>query len=406
VSKATSGSISGGVDPAGTFASVSASGIDAANSTATPLGSGGVFTGVFTSIEDYAAIVISVLADQASATDGFKIQFSSDGSTVLREVLFTYNSTNVGRGYQLPAETKYVRVKYINGTVAQGSFQLQTKLSIAGLQVPEIALIASMSDETQAALVRSVTVGKNPNGTYVNLPATGVVDNNTTTTNLAGGAGFTGTFISTLGYSTVTILINASHDSAANGLVFQWSSDGVTIDRGVSFTYTASLGGIYFALPAEAEYFRVSYTNGATLTTTLHIETTFRVNPPTAVALPLTTRVKRSDTAALVRSDIVPLASARTSQETVGVVSAQLACSSAPLSSRKSISLKSDANNTNNNIIYISFASPATTGNGYGLSNGDSLDIEIADLDDAGSVIGMYAVATNAGQKLHVMEIA
>ena len=57
------------------------------NTTSTPLGIGGVFTGTWEDITNIAMIYVSMTADQASATDGLTIQFSPDQSTVISEDL-------------------------------------------------------------------------------------------------------------------------------------------------------------------------------------------------------------------------------------------------------------------------------------------------------------------------------
>jgi len=54
--------------------------VDDDNSTITPLGIDGVFTGVAVDVLAYASIDISVFADQPSAVGGLSVEFSTDGT--------------------------------------------------------------------------------------------------------------------------------------------------------------------------------------------------------------------------------------------------------------------------------------------------------------------------------------
>lgn len=99
---------------------------------------------------------------------------------------------------------------------------------------------------------------------------------NTTTTPLGSNATFTGGWQDCLNYQEVNISILSDKNSATNGLVFQWSADGVNIgDTDVFSYYTASGGTNYTPNPAF-RYFRVLYTNGAVAQTTFSLQTILR----------------------------------------------------------------------------------------------------------------------------------
>jgi hypothetical protein len=123
--------------------------------------------------------------------------------------------------------------------------------------------------------------------------------NNSTTTPLALDAVFTGTATDILGYSSVSVIIHASHSSATDGMTFQYSPDGTNWDKVFTFTFTGGNGGRVFQLPIHAQYFRIVYTNSGTnqthfrcQTLLLHVtpqQTTHRlsdsVNPDRSVAV-------------------------------------------------------------------------------------------------------------------------
>ena len=112
-----------------------------------------------------------------------------------------------------------------------------------------------------------------------NLPSE-VDANNSSTSTLTASSVFTGTGVDLLDHQAVAVNISASHDSAVDGMQFQFSSDGTNWDISYIFTYTAADGGRAFQFGIYAKYFRVMFTNGSTgqthfrCQTLLHHETT------------------------------------------------------------------------------------------------------------------------------------
>lgn len=99
---------------------------------------------------------------------------------------------------------------------------------------------------------------------------------NTTTTLLNANQAFTGTWQDCLNYQEVNVSIVASHDSATNGLVFQWSADGTTVGDTDTFSYYASSGGTNYTPNPAFRYVRMVYTNGATNQTSFSLQTILR----------------------------------------------------------------------------------------------------------------------------------
>lgn len=97
---------------------------------------------------------------------------------------------------------------------------------------------------------------------------------NSSTANLAGGAVFTGTGVDVSDYATITVSIYASHASASDGLVIQFSSDNSTWRNADLYTVPATTLRTFTFRP-QLQYFRLTYTNGGSTTTTLDIKTRF-----------------------------------------------------------------------------------------------------------------------------------
>jgi len=105
------------------------------------------------------------------------------------------------------------------------------------------------------------------------MSLTGVVStSNSTSSVLSGGAAFTGTGEDVTNYNEIRISVIASHASATDGLSIQQSSDNTNWDITDTYTIPATTGKT-FSVPRQAKYFRVVYTNGATLQTSFRLQT-------------------------------------------------------------------------------------------------------------------------------------
>ena len=95
---------------------------------------------------------------------------------------------------------------------------------------------------------------------------------NSSTTTLAANGVFTGTAQDTLGFGVITIQAFADVTSAIDGLLVEWSLDGTNWDDSDPFTVAAG-NGRFFTFGPQARFFRLRYTNGATLQTAFRLQT-------------------------------------------------------------------------------------------------------------------------------------
>ncbi len=128
---------------------------------------------------------------------------------------------------------------------------------------------------------------------------------NSTTSELAGDAVFTGAAVDLLSYSSVSVIIKASHDSATDGMTFEYSPDNNNWDKLFLFTFTAGNGGRVFQLPIHARYFRVVYTNGSTLQTSFRVQTLLLHATPSQTTHRLIDDVDPDRSGALVKAAII-----------------------------------------------------------------------------------------------------
>jgi len=141
------------------------------NTTVLPLGADGVFSGLFEDIKDVAFKSISVFADVASAVDGLKFQWSTDGvNPDFTEA--TSVQAGVGRGFALTPRARYFRMVYVNGPAAQTIFRLAVVYHSSGTGLITRPLSKNLTDDNFAQTVRAVLTGKRADGTYMSLQCT------------------------------------------------------------------------------------------------------------------------------------------------------------------------------------------------------------------------------------------
>ena len=99
------------------------------NSTNTALAGDAVFTGTGISVEHFIQVVLNIVSDQQCATGGVEIQYSVDNATWVTN--YTISSLDPeGTAYiknvSYPVISKYLRIKYTNGSTGQTYFTLNT----------------------------------------------------------------------------------------------------------------------------------------------------------------------------------------------------------------------------------------------------------------------------------------
>lgn len=94
--------------------------------------------------------------------------------------------------------------------------------------------------------------------------------NNSTDTALSSGQTFTGTATDISDYSAIGLMVYTDVNSAADGLVVQYSFDGSDWHDGESYTIPAN-STKFFTPPKQGKYYRVSFTNNGDPQTDFHI---------------------------------------------------------------------------------------------------------------------------------------
>ena len=213
--------------------------VDDGNSTTTPLGIGGVFTGDWEDTLNYNTATIGVLADQDSATDGLQIQWSSNATTIVQEDTYTITA-NTGQAFSFSPKNRYLRVVYTNGGVAQGTLDIQSILKKSGFKGSSARVGDAVGGENDAELVKAVVAADDGSGSFTTPDIRQNADRNT---NLDGTNGIVvnGVQYARVNDDTVkparidasteaNLSIDYSHHEAHDGNSYRWCGSSSDID--------------------------------------------------------------------------------------------------------------------------------------------------------------------------------
>lgn len=143
--------------------------VSAGNSTNTPLGAGGTFTGVFEEVLPFADLTVLIHTDQQSAVDGFIVEYSSNGINVDATDVFSV-VTLFGQQYSFGVNSRYVRIRYVNGATPQTTFRLQTIYKRHRGKPSSHRIDEPITNDNDAELVASVLTGRSEvSGLYENV---------------------------------------------------------------------------------------------------------------------------------------------------------------------------------------------------------------------------------------------
>lgn len=205
--------------------------LDPNNSTTTPLGANGTWTGTATDTLPYASVNYSIQSDVISATNGIIREWSHDGVSNW----FTWSADNLASdriGNNTATDmaervhARYFRLRYVNGATPQTYFRIQTILykTLSGYDTMGVDHAPKSGDD--AILTKSVLTGKttagggsyvdvkvNPSGTLV-VDATGSTVGITSSV-LPTGAATEATLATRLAEATFTARVNTLGQKAS-----------------------------------------------------------------------------------------------------------------------------------------------------------------------------------------------
>ena len=205
------------------------------NSTTTPLGIDGVFTGESIDIKGCGIVFVNVYSDQASATNGLSIQQSSDGTNWDHTDDYTIPAAN-GKNFSINPHANYLRVVYTNGGVEQTAFRLQTMCKFGDAKASSHRIKDTIIGDDDCVLVKAALTGENGNGDWHNVKTTkdGYLTISDNSNGLAIAKG------EVTGHSSVQKFGNAPDFDQADGIITVWdgAEDGAAWEL-MDYTYSS-----------------------------------------------------------------------------------------------------------------------------------------------------------------------
>lgn len=281
------------------------------NSSTSGIGAGGNFTGTGEDVSQYSEITVNLFGSPEVAPGSLFVEFSPDGTNW--DVSIPYTLAGPQSFVPLPVRVvlPFFRVRYVNGGTVLTAFRLTTVFHRVSAKMLTRVVNQSIDENEPVENVRSVQMGKSPDGPYTNLPATGTVASQSSNVLLLANASFNanGPIISTRGYLAVSASGKASHTSAVGGIQFQWFADeaGTRALGTTTFTYT-NVGNLSsIQVPVKGPWFRFVWVNSGTNQTSFELVTTLLVTAPPADVLPINSTITGSNAASIVKAQITGL---------------------------------------------------------------------------------------------------
>jgi hypothetical protein len=165
---------------------------------------------------------------------------------------------------------RYMRPRFV-GTGGRTFFRLTTYYS--NLPLPLSApLNQGISSDQDAQIVRSVGIGENPSGSYVNTPSDGL--GFSTTTLLTNGQTFDSGVLDMSKYTQVQTDVLSDKNGTID-IEFSSESTGVDIVRSLSIPYVGGSGFKFFSAPAFTPFVKYKFTCNEVGQTDFYFDTKF-----------------------------------------------------------------------------------------------------------------------------------
>lgn len=170
--------------------------------------------------------------------------------------------------------------------------------------------IAGQKYATVAELVTALNDLLSPSNAVQDVVIEGKISaNNSSFIPLGINGDFTGIWDDTLNYSEVIVSIYTNQPSITNGLIIQWSADGVNVHGDDVFTISASSGKT-FSFPCQNKYVRVLYTNDGIAQTSFALQTLLKPFASKGSSHRLKDDLNQEDDAIVTKSQIVGFSTA------------------------------------------------------------------------------------------------
>lgn len=339
-----------------------------------------------------------------TASDDAQVVQLEDATTGNTLGVTATNEAKVSVTQPLPAGTNILgSIINVSGTVS-----LPTGAATSANQTSEIALLTAIDAGIPVALGQTtmsasmpVAIASNQStipvqgvNLAVPFPSATINAGNSTSALLTSGSTFTGAWVDVTSFSNMTLIVFADQASATDGLVFEFSTNGVNVDDNDMYSIMAS-SGQQISVPLVAQYVRIRYVNGGTNQGVFRLQSKFHGAYPKGSSQRIGTPINNEQDAELVLSVIArqPLTASAPTASSVGVASAQAVASNA---NRKGLTLV----NTSTASISLGFGATAVLNSGVTIYPGGSWEMDVFNFNTG----AVNAIASAAASNLAIQE--
>jgi hypothetical protein len=226
------------------------------------------YTGTF-ELNDYAYVGVNLQVDEAGT---LFFDFSQDGVNFSSYPVAGVDiASGINEVHTAWKGGRYFRVRFV-GTGGRSFFRLKTFFSHHSLPL-SAPLNQGIGNDQDATVVRSVGIGENPTGSFVNEKADGIAYS--TQTNLTAFQTYTSGISDARGFTQLQTHINSSNDGTLE-FIFYSDSAGTDTVRTLTIPYFSANGFEMFSAPCFSDYVEYKFTNDEGVTQTdFHYETKF-----------------------------------------------------------------------------------------------------------------------------------
>jgi len=254
-------------------------GVNSYTATTGSLWAGNVFTGAGEQ-NDFNYVGVNLQTDEAGT---LTFEFSQDGVNWSQYPVTEFTITSgINEVHGAWKGTRYVRPKFTGADGSRTYFRIRTMYSYSPISL-SAPLNQTISDDSDATIVKAITAGQQPDGDYVNAVSDGTAFSTTST--LLSGATYTSPWTDTDGFNSISIFIKTDVASEIDGITIQFTDDvqaGVPLVRKtLNYTYEQKdidRGYLEFTFPTELDGFRLLYTNNSDNQGSFFIQSDLRVN--------------------------------------------------------------------------------------------------------------------------------
>lgn len=246
---------------------------------------GEMWTSAILDVDNYTQIQSELFSSGTARFMGtwYVDNTDQDTSQIIRSFFILYTS-GVLENNTAPRLSRYVRLAWApTDGVTQTSTLMRFNLLTSAVSGNTVSVSGFVAGNMVANVSRSITVGKQPDGDYVNAPADGAAWETTAT--LSGDAEYTSAWTDTDGWNSIEIFINSDVVSAFKGIQVQFTDNtqagSPTVRATRYFTFSAyDLSQTFKVVnvPPLLDGFRVVYTNGSSAQSSFYCSATLKTN--------------------------------------------------------------------------------------------------------------------------------